>query len=100
MMVNYSGSLAIDHGFVTDNEFVTRNAATEGHKVLALAGRAGRRCGNDGGSRVAHRADCPDQTAATELMLARTLIGEGLYQPVRGLPPADEQIDKMLSRAD
>jgi hypothetical protein len=48
------------------------------------------------GSRVAHHADCPDQTAATELMLARTLIGEGLYQPVRGLPPADEQIDKML----
>jgi hypothetical protein len=41
------------------------------------------------GSRVAHHADCPDQTAATELMLARTLIGEGLYQPVRGLPPAD-----------
>jgi len=30
-------------------------------------------------SRVAHHADCPNQTAATELMLARTLIGEGLY---------------------
>ena len=55
MMANYSGPLAVDHGFVTDNEFVTRKTATEGHKVLALVGRAGRRCGNDG---VASGASC------------------------------------------
>ncbi|HKM74322.1 MAG TPA: hypothetical protein VJX94_30400 [Stellaceae bacterium] len=36
------------------------------------------------------------QAAATELMLARALIGEDLYQRVPELPPADEQIDKML----
>jgi len=41
--------------------------------------------------------DCPVyQAAATELMLARALIGEDLYQRVPELPPADEQIDNML----
>ena len=49
------------------------------------------------GSRAAHRADCPVyQAAATELMLARALIGEGLYQHVPEFPPADEQIVNML----
>jgi hypothetical protein len=77
-MVRYSGPLAVDHGFVTDHEFVTRKAATEGHKVLALVGRVEGDVATTE-SRVAHHADCPNQRAATELMLARTLIGEGLY---------------------
>ena len=40
--------------------------------------------------------DLDAAAAAAELMLARALIGEGLYQRVSELPPADDQIDTML----
>ena len=71
---------------------------TESDKVLLVqAALDGDLDAAAAGSRAAHRADCPVyQAAATELMLARALIGEGLYQHVPELPPADEQIVNML----